>query len=292
MMTRRALAAAGLMLAAALLIAVRPGAAADRLAFGVTPWKDPQALKAGYAPVIAHLGQAIGRDVVLHVAKDYGELADRIRDQAVDVAFLSSSAYVDARDRIAGLAYLATANQVGPNGQVRSFYNSLIVVLKDSPYKQLQDLRQLRMGFTDPSSSSGYRYPMLHLKKAGIDPAVFFSATYMLKKHDKVAAALAAGSIEVGAVGDTALAGEIPKLGDIFRTLVEIGPIPNDAVAAGPHVRPDLREKVQKALVALGPNSEPIRQAMAAGFTYPGYVVAPESYYDIVREVSKAFADK
>lgn len=259
---------------------------ANRLRFGVTPWKSPEELQKGYAPLMKHLHQAIAKEVVLFVAKDYKELAERVQAKSVDIGLFSPNAYVQAKRENPQLQYLATALNLQASGEYLPYYFAEIYVMESSPFKTLQDLKGKRFGFIDVQSTSGYLLPNAFLRDQGIVPETFFKETFMLKKHDKIYSALVSASIDAGAAGEPSRI-EAEKIhGKVFRKLVEVGKIPSDVIAAGSHLDKELGDKIKKIFIALNPQSPVIQEMSALGLHYKGYVDAGDALYDSLRKIS------
>ena len=153
-------------------LALCPAQARD-LEFGITPVLGQSTMQADFDPLMTYLSQALGRKVVLYVAKDYGDLRVQMESGAVDIGSFSPFAYVDAvrggKVRIIAQSLIDGA----------ASYRGVIVVRKDSGLKELADLRGKRFAFVDPKSASGYVYPRAMLIDRGIDPDHYFKRSFL-----------------------------------------------------------------------------------------------------------------
>src|SRR5713226_7666384 len=135
------------------ILAGSPAARAQDLKFGFTPVLAEAEMRAEFEPLMAYLSEAIGRNVVLYIAKDYGDLRTQMEAGTVDIGSFSPFAYVDAarggKVRIIAQSILDGA----------ATYRGVIVSRKDSGLKTVADLRGKRFAFVDPKSASGYLYP-------------------------------------------------------------------------------------------------------------------------------------
>ncbi len=255
-----------------------------RLIVASTPWYSPKMLKKYYQPLMEHLGKQLGMTVTFRITKDYSELGDRILKKTVDIGMFSPNAYVQAKNKIPQLQYLATSIKKDSTGVLRTYYKGVILCKKSSGIKNLEDLKGKRFGFTDRQSASGYVYPSLLLRKNKIIPETYFANVFWLKKHDKIITALTKNAIDAGATWDGNLVKAQKKHGVIFHVLLSTRPIPLGAIAAGSHVPERDFHRIQQALATVTPNSEVIRKMKKIGFPFEGYRIKSDQYYDIVRE--------
>ena len=241
------------------------------------PWRDTAILNQIYAPMIKLLETRLNRKVNLYVSKDYKELAQRLTTGAADLGIFGGNSYVEAKLDHPQIRYLATCKQP------TAFYNSLIIVRKDSSIKGISDLAGKSFAFTDKSSTSGYLYPLLMLTAAKINPETDFSITYFLEKHDKVYEAVAKGIIDAGGVSKTALKKSIATHGDVFQILSTSDPIPRNPVVAAPHLSKETMQKIADILAMA--QSSPIFQQSDS--ILKGFDIRSDRFYDIVRDARK-----
>src|SRR5881628_2745551 len=161
--------------------AARPARAADGLHLVLTPSQKPTDLMATgeeFGKVIARL---TGIPVRVTVASDYAAVIEALRNRTADLAFVHPGGYVLA-SREAKARIIARNLWHG-----KSSFTSRIYVRKASGIKTLEDLRGKTMAFVDPSSSSGYTYPMVLLIQRGLvknrDPKTFFREVVFAGAH-------------------------------------------------------------------------------------------------------------
>ncbi len=255
-----------------------------RLVLACTPWKAPEVLREVHEPLLRYLAEELGLEVVFHVAQDYEELAQRLEARAVDLGMFSPNAYVQARQRLPGLQYLASIRKKNTFGDVIDHFRGYIVTRSDSSIRTLRDLEGKRFGFTDPQSTSGYLYPRLLLQKEDIEPETFFSRIFMLKKHDKVLMAVLEGSVDAGACYDDAFHEMDFQHPGMLRVIAQTPEIPFDAYAAGEHVGAEMVQALQQAL--LGYENYAGRTPEVLGSPH-SFVVRGDDFYDVVREANE-----
>lgn len=284
-----------LALTAALALALpgRLSAQEAALVFGVYPSNDIGKVSQAFAPLEAYLQAAIKRPVRLIVSKDYDELVRRLSDGSVDLAWLGPNAYLSALKAMPAIRYLATYLERDAKGRPSAYYRSLIVSATGSGITSLSQLKGRHFGFVDKGSTSGYAYPLVMLKDAGIDIDSFFSKQFFLKKHDKVAEALLAGSIAAGAISDGTYAAIMAERGPVLTVLAESGPIPLDALVARPGLAADTAAALSAALLALKPGDE-VLAAIERHLAWPamGFAVMPPGFYDGLRAALSAASSR
>jgi phosphate/phosphite/phosphonate ABC transporter binding protein len=169
-------------------------ATAQELKFGFTPVLSEAEMRAEFDPLMAYLSDAIGRKVVLYIAKNYGDLRTQMEAGAVDIGSFSPFAYVDAAR---GGKIRIIAQSILDNSAT---YRGLIITRKDSGLKTVAELEGKRFAFVDPKSASGYVYPRAMLIERGVNPERYFKETIFAGGHDKVIAAVLEGKADAGAI--------------------------------------------------------------------------------------------
>ena len=259
-------------------------AQAQELKFGFTPVLSASEMQAEFEPLTAYLSEAIGRKVVLYIAKDYGDLRTQMEAGTVDIGSFSPFAYVDA---VRGGKVRIIAQSILDGSAT---YRGLIVARQDGGIKTVGDLEGKRFAFVDPKSASGYVYPRAMLMEKGVTPERYFKDILFAGGHDKVIAAVLEGRADAGAIYDGALAVEKAKgqPTEQLLTIVSTDPIPHDAIAVGVGMDEVLAKRIQAALVALD-KSESGRKVIAnSKKKLTGHVLAEDSLFDVVRRTAQS----
>ncbi len=271
----------------ALLVLHVPGQSVARnITFATYPSNAPDRLERALTPLVEYLSDRAGDTVRLVVTDDYDELVRRIADGSVDFAWIGTSGYVKGKQLLPSMAYLATYQEWGSDGNgIIPYYRSYIVALKSSGFHDLDDLRRTRFAFTDKGSTSGYAYPMMFFTRNGIEPDSFFRKVFFLKRHDKVAESLVAHSIDVGAMSDGTYFNAVKKFGDIFSILFMSDKIPLDALVASPHTDEGLRDVYRSLLIGI-PADSPVFDALNEHLGWPaaGFTILDDAFYNPLRE--------
>lgn len=245
-------------------------------------------------PLAQYLQSRLEQPVRLVVTRDYRELAQRLSEGSVDLAWIGSANYVRTFDSAPDLHYIATYQERAPDGQgVQPYYQSVILTLDASPYQSLAELADTRFGFTDPDSTSGHAFARLLLHRQQLDPGTFFSQTYFLGTHRNVIEALRAGSIHAGAVSDGTYYNALADGGDGLRALAWSDPIPLDAFVAAAELSSAEVEQVRAALLAIGTGEHPVNRSIRQVLGWPaaGFTVKERAFYAPMAEALATLPD-
>jgi phosphonate transport system substrate-binding protein len=147
-----------------------------------------------YQEMLAYIGKRLGRKVQLIQRKTYEEIDELFPKGEVDLAFICSGPYA-ARRNVYGFEALAT-----PQVRGKPFYQSYLIVRKDSPYQSFQDLHGKVFAFTDPESNTGSIVPRHWLAEVGETPESFFKQTTFTYSHDNSILAVAKNLVDAAAV--------------------------------------------------------------------------------------------
>ncbi len=246
----------------------------------IPPWQKSQSvdeIREQYRPVLEWLGQRIGYRVVVVGGRSYEDMIDLIAHGNVQLAVLSPVPYVQAKRKNPELDLLLTELKwnEGKTAAIDSYQGYIIALKSRTDLATPTDLRGKRLGFVNTESSSGWRYPNALLLAAGINARSEATALF-LGSHPRVTDAIVAGSVDAGATWDFNLNEAIAKHGDVFKILMRSPPIPNICLVAHPGVPAELRERIRAVL----PTAD---AALFAKTPMQGYVVRPDSFYDVVR---------
>lgn len=283
-MTRRqglriAALAAGLVALAP--VAARPAAAQTSLHLVLTPSQKPTDLLAAGEAFGAALGRLVGVPIRVTVASDYAAVVEALRNRTADLAFVHPAGYVLA-NREAKAMIVAKDRWHG-----KTSYTSRVYVRKDSGIRSLEELRGKTIAFVDPSSTSGYVYPMVMLIQKGLvqnkDPKTFFKEYVFSGSHDAGLMALLNGHVDAFASFDQAREQYLkdPAQREKLVWIAESAPIPEGGICAREGLDPALVAKVRSALLAMrGPEYDPILKKL---YDIDGFEPAEDHEYEPVR---------
>jgi phosphonate transport system substrate-binding protein len=271
--------AAGLFVLATL--GGRPAAAQTSLHLALTPSQKPTDLLVAGEAFGAALGKLVGVPIRVTVASDYAAVVEALRNRTADLAFVHPAGYVLANRE--AKAMIVAKDQWHGN----TSYTSRIYVRKDSGITTLEGLRGKTIAFVDPSSTSGYVYPMVMLIQKGLvqnrDPKTFFKEFVFSGSHDAGLLALLNGHVDAFASFDQAREQYLkdPAQREKLIWIAESAPIPEGGICAREGLDPALFAKVRTALLSMkGPAYAPILKAL---YDIDGFEPAEDREYEPVR---------
>ncbi len=191
-----------------------------------------------------------------HVALGVGSLPAALALSVADVEMV----LVEVRDVIIdGVAVQAP------------YYYSYWIVLKDSPYTSLDQLRGRRVCFPSELSTSGYIFPLYRLVELGYlrspaDPKQFFGEVVFAGGYTQCWEALKRGHVDV-----TVIAGDVPvnlywEAINNSRILEKQGPIPSHTVLVSKNLPGELRQRIIEAFKELNKKPDLMRKFVSATF--------------------------
>lgn len=259
-------------------------AVSETYRFGVTPWQKGQTeddINHRYRLMVDYLAEKTGDTYIIVSARDYRQMIEFLADGNVDFASISPVPYVLAKEMNPGIQLLVTEMSwdKARENLTDSYLGFFVTQKSRNDIHSLADLQGKRFGFVKKESSSGFKYPNALLKEEGLDYQTYFSRHYFLGSHPRVTDAVAAGSIDAGATWDFNLNQAIAKHGDVFKIVYTTPPIPNLCIAAHSSLPKDKVERIRQALTSIDPT-------LLEGLPAAGYVVRPDSFYDVVRNVA------
>ena len=147
-----------------------------------------------YHELLDYIAGNLGRGIQLVQRKTYGEINKLIGQGQIDFAFICSGPYATGREKF---AFEALAM---PQVRGSYLYKSYLIVNRDSPFQNLDDLKNRIFAFTDPESNTGKLVPAYWLQQKGETPETFFQKTIYTYSHDNSIMAVAKSLVDGAAV--------------------------------------------------------------------------------------------
>ncbi|HTN31310.1 MAG TPA: phosphate/phosphite/phosphonate ABC transporter substrate-binding protein [Pseudomonas sp.] len=211
-----------------------------------------------FQPLIRLLSDGLGLPVQLVPTSSYAGAIDAVVSGGVDLAILGPAAYLQARQRDAGIEAFATPvltqGYFTPAG---AHYQALLLVRADREFQALDDLRGSRVALSDPSSTSGSVIPQLEFPAVvGRPLAQFFAGQLYAGSHDRALDALLDGKVDAAFVSS-------PQADDYLRrglistrslqVLWRSQPIANDPLVFSSRLCGELRQRIRVLLLSESP---------------------------------------
>jgi phosphonate transport system substrate-binding protein len=268
-------------LLAVVLLAGRPVVAQTSLHLVLTPSQKPTDLMVAGEAFGTALGKLVGLPIRVTVASDYAAVVEALRNRTADLAFVHPAGYVLANRE--AKAMIVAKDQWHGN----TSYTSRIYVRKESGITTLEGLRGKTIAFVDPTSASGYVYPMVLLIQKGLvtnkDPKTFFKEFVFSGSHDAGLLALLNGHVDALASFDQAREQYLkdPAQREKIIFVAETEPIPEGGICARDGLDPAVFGKVRTALLSMkGPAYAEILKKL---YDIDGFEPAEDREYEPVR---------
>ena len=129
-----------------------------------------------------YVKKKLGVELELFLASEYAGVIQAIGAKQLEVMDMGASGYAAAWLETRG-AVEPLVVPTNPDGTIG--YYSVAFVRADSPYKTLNDLKGKIWAWAEPNSSSGYLFPLVGLRKMGIEPEKFFGKVVFSGGHEQ-----------------------------------------------------------------------------------------------------------
>jgi phosphate/phosphite/phosphonate ABC transporter binding protein len=219
------------------------------IVLAVPPERSVLALNLKYGELARYLGEHLGRPVELVYRHSYAECAEALRSGQVDAAFLGSFSYALTRQKL-GVEVLARPEYDGG-----SQYRGVFYVRAHSPYREIVDLKGVRVAHAGTATTAGHIFPLYALKTRGLPPpAEFFGAFEEASSQEGAIRSLAEGRADAAAAKDLVfeeMVRENPGLRVEIRELASSPPVPSNGLVTGPRMDPELRGQIRRLLLEM-----------------------------------------
>jgi phosphonate transport system substrate-binding protein len=258
---------------------------AQDLRIGIYPYDGTERGKESFSIFAKYLSDQTGHEIKSIVTSNYAEISERVRNNSLDIAWVNSTTYINLKKEIPNIRYVATYSYYDEESDTRTpYYSSVIVSLKKSGIKKLNDLKGKKFAFTDINATAGYIIPKMLLEKQNINPEKYFQKIFYMKEHDRLLKAVQAGSVDAGGVSKMNYNSFVKLYGDIFNIIAESNPIPHDPIIlteGAPKGIDDTLRNVFKEIDQHHYLPEKIRRE--SGIPIGGFMIKDDSFYDELR---------
>lgn len=225
----------------------RPGTRAHPLRVMLVPSDGgtEEGTRADFAPLFEALTRMTDLHFEIRVGQSYSSVIEAIAAGLTDLAYMGTVSFLTATDR--GPVELLAISEIDGG----FFYYSGLFTMVDSGIERLEDLRGKTLVFSDPSSSSGFVYPLALLLGEGIDPVHEARRVILSGSHTNSLTALAEGRADVAAAPFESYIKSV-RQGAIdprrVRIIAKSDPIPNPPIAINSELPRDVIERLREAL--------------------------------------------
>lgn len=154
-----------------------------------TPSVDADTIASNSDDFIKFLEKETGLYFKTGIPTSYIAVVEAFGSERADIGVMNSFGYLMANEKYGAEAKLRVIRYG------HDYYQGMIVANADSGINTVADLKDKRFAFVDPSSTSGYMFPLKVVKDAGIELG---NTTYAMK-HDNVITMVYQKQVDAGA---------------------------------------------------------------------------------------------
>lgn len=254
---------------ATLALGIHAWAAADEISVGIVPQQAATALAKSWVPLLAEISQRSGLRLTFKTAPDIPTFETRMQQGEYDIAYMNPYHYtVFAKQP----GYRAFAKEKGRK------LVGIIVVAKDSPVQNLDQLRGKVVAFPAPAAFAASILPRAEFSKQKIAINERF-----VSSHDSVYRGVAQGSFAAGGGIRRTLEAMDPAIATQLRILATTPAYVPHAFAAHPRLPAATLQKISAVLQGLDLD-ENGRQLLAP-LSFKGIEAAEDKEWDEIRKL-------
>ncbi len=291
----------------------------NELVLGLVPALEAEALVDNLEPLANHLEQELGIPVRSFVPQDYTGLVEALGAGRADIGMLPPFAAMLGQRRydIEPILISSRKGEVGYRAQW--FTND--PALCDGPVEyneyncdarevgrenrtirfascpgSIESIRNQTVAFVDPSSTSGFLFPVVQLENNGIDHQTDINSLFV-GGHDAAVLAVYANDAKVGVSYDDArnmVCRQYPDIGEKVIVFEHTQMMPNDGVQLRPGLPDDLVEAIKAAFLSLAEEQKDLpddEKVLWILYEIDGFVPMTEGLYDPVRDAYELMRD-
>jgi len=260
-----------------------PGAADARThyVFLIHPLQNPQLLHQKFEPLMNYLSEQLpGTAFDLETSNDYADFEQKLRKGGPHFALPNPYHATLARD----WGYHAIA-KMGND----ALFRGIFIVRKDSPIRQVADLRGKVVAYPAPTALAAAMMPQLYLQKNGIDVMTDIKNNYVGTHNSSIMNAYLHQS-DVSATWPVAWAAfeqSNPKEAAELKVIWQTPTLIQNAILARQDVPPAVVSEVARVLTTL--QDQPAGLVLLKGIDTVNFVAASDADFEIVRTFLKEF---
>jgi phosphonate transport system substrate-binding protein len=285
---RRLLLSLSLALGSAFVFNAGAQAQSRELNFAVISTESSSGLKSTWQPLLDDLEKTTGLKVTTFFAPDYAGAIEAMRFNKVQLGWFGNKSAMEAVDRAKGEVFAKVVAVDGTEG-----YYSLLIVNKDSPLKNLDDVlkqhQNLTLGYGDPNSTSGTLVPGYYaFGQNHVDPLKDFKRT-IRSNHESNLLAVVNKQVDVASNNTEnwsrfALTHpeEMKQVREIWRSVL----IPSDPLVWREDLDPAIKKQLRDFFLSYGKDAR--EKAILASLTYSGFHPSSNAQLVPIRQLELA----
>lgn len=226
------------------------------------------------------LKSRVNADIEVYVPMSYSAVVEALRFGHAQVGLMSAWPMA-ASAKLAGTdVVLSEVREVIIDGEKtnQTYYYSYYVVMKNSSYTKLEDLKGKRAVYASLTSTSGYLFPVAKLVDKGLiskpsqgkeaDPREFFGTVATPGGYGPAWDALKRGQADVGVIAGDVSEKLFREIQENTRIIETQGPIPSHGIVFSKSLEEPLRSELINAFMELNKpeNRDMMRKLVSAIF--------------------------
>lgn len=245
-----------------------PISAKQQLKFGIVPQSSGSKLAQLWTPILIYLQEKTGYELEFATARNIPTFEKRLEDGKYDIAYMNPYHYTQV-NAVAGYQAFAKAKEKRLKG--------IIVVQKDSNYRELKDLAGLEMAF--PSNAfAANQVPRAYFNQLGISIIPKYVAS-----HDSVYRNVAKGRYPAGGGVMRTFNNTTKESRDNLRILWTSEGYTPHAFAAHPRVNSEAVQRLQQAMLDM--DRDPVGQKLLKSIRLKGIESGNDKDWNDVRDL-------
>jgi phosphonate transport system substrate-binding protein len=262
------------------------GTEKNPILFAAVPSGETERVLSGFEDMADLIYDSTGLVVEPFVATSYaGVIEAMCQDEPkAHMAALATFSYVLAHEKgCADVALVST--RYGS-----AFYNGQFVVLADSDFETLEDLKGASWCASEKLSTSGYIIPSIMFKGLGIDVETDMGEVVEAGSHEAAMAGVYNGDCDFGTSyvdARGAIEEDYPDIMEMTKVIAVEPDIPNDGIQFVTGFPEDVKATLVKAVLALFETEEGLA-AMDAAYQWDGMVEKGDDFYEPFRQILDA----
>ena len=237
------------------------------LSVGIVPQQAASELARVWIPLLQEVGRRARVQLAFRTASDIPAFEDRVMKGEFDLAYMNPYHYTVFSKMPGYQAFLKEKDRklVG-----------IIVVPKDSPIQNLEQLQGKRVAFPAPAAFAASILPRAEFTRHQVEIEARF-----VSSHDSVYKGVVSGLFEAGGGIQRTLEAMEPQVSSQLRVLSRTPAYTPHALALHPRVSAELAERLRQAFISL--DDDEAGRALLAPLSFKGLVAATDSEWDAVR---------
>jgi phosphonate transport system substrate-binding protein len=235
------------------------------LKVGVLPDDDALSLGSRYAPLLAHLSEELDAELQLVIPEDYSGLLELFGTGEIDIGYFGGVTFAYARTRHGAEPVVMR--------DIDAKFTTYFLAGPGMSARTVEGFEGRAFAFGSSLSTSGHLMPRYFLKEMGITPERFFGAVRYSGAHDRTAAWVRDGVVDLGAANAEiveAMFGDGRLAPGAVEIVWETPPYADYVWAVRPGLGETFRTRLRDAFLKLSPaevrHAEILRRMGAGGF--------------------------